>query len=104
MKLSKDELLGKVKDAFGDSTDEKYISLLEDISDSMEDVNAELTQTVETLTQELADLKQKYIERFFTADETQPEEQTEEPTEEDNESVEDVTIDELFEDDKKEGE
>lgn len=100
MKLSKTELLAKVKDAFGDSQDEKYISLLEDITDSMEDVTAELTDTIEKLTKELADTKQKYIDRFFTEEE--PEEKEEEGTDESTD-VEDVTIDDLFEE-KKEGE
>lgn len=101
MKLSKDELLAKVKDAFGDSTDESYISLLEDIADSMEDTTQQLTETIEKLTQELAETKQKYIDRFFSTDET-VEENTE--IEEDTEDVETVTIDDLFEEDKKDGE
>lgn len=101
MKLSKDELLAKVKNVFGDSTDENYISLLEDITDSMEDTTQELTETIEKLTQELAETKQKYIDRFFSTDET-----VEENTEvgEDTEDVETVTIDDLFEEDKKDGE
>ena len=101
MKLSKDELLAKVKSVFGDSTDENYISLLEDITDSMEDTTQELTETIEKLTQELAETKQKYIDRFFSTDET-VEENAE--VEEDTEDVETVTIDDLFEEDKKDGE
>lgn len=101
MKLSKDELLAKVKNVFGASTDENYISLLEDIADSMEDTTQELTETIEKLTQELAETKQKYIDRFFSTDET-VEENAE--GEEDTEDVETVTIDDLFEEDKKDGE
>lgn len=99
MKLSKDELLTKVKDVFDGSTDEKYISLLEDISDSLEDHTEELTQQVETLTSQVEELKQKYIDRFFTATEEPAEvveEQAEEPAEEEETEIED-----LFEDQKE---
>ncbi len=102
MKLSKDELLAKVKNVFGDSTDETYISLLEDIADSMEDTTQELTETIEKLTQELAETKQKYIDRFFTTEETK--EPEEENKEDETEDIEDVTISDLFEEDKKDGE
>lgn len=92
MKLSKEEILEKLKSEHEAPTEEGYISLLEDISDSMEDVNAELTETIEKLTAQVEELKQKYIDRFFTTEDEETEE-----TEEGEESPEEVEIDDLFE-------
>ena len=97
MKLSKDELLSKVKAEHETPTEEGYISLLEDISDSMEDVTEELTATIEALTAQVEELKQKYIDRFFTTEETEETEGTEDDTEE----PEDVEIDDLFDEVKE---
>lgn len=103
MKLSKDELLEKVKSAFGESTDEIYISLLEDITDSMEDNTQELTAQIETLNAQIEELKQKYIDRFFNAGTTSEDETISDETDETIET-DDVTIDDLFEDVEKKDE
>ena len=92
MKLSKDELLSKVKAEHEAPTEEGYISLLEDISDSIIEA-CELTKTIEALTAQVEELKQKYIERFFTTEETEETEATEGTTEE----PEEVEIEDLFE-------
>lgn len=93
MKKTKDEILESVKAYHDAPTEETYISLLEDITDSFEDVSEELTATIENLTQQLAELNQKYIDRFFSAGEEDPTEDKED-NEEENEKVE---IDDLFE-------
>lgn len=95
MKLSKEEILEKLKSEHEAPTEEGYISLLEDISDSMEDCTTELTETIEKLTAQVEELKQKYIDRFFTTEETEATEETEEG--EETESPEEVEIDDLFE-------
>ncbi len=92
MKLSKEDLLTKVKAIHDEPSEELYVSLLEDISDSMVDVNEELTATIEALTAQVEELKQKYIDRFFTTEE-KPEdipEEKEEVSDEEETDYEDV--------------
>ena len=69
MKLTKDELLAKVRENGGDSPDDFTIGLLEDISDSMDE------KIVETLTEEKSKieeaytaLKKAYADRFTIKD------------------------------------
>lgn len=68
-KLSKEDLIKKVNEMFGEDATDEQISLLEDISDSMGDSNNdELESTKKALTQAQTDLKefkQKYRERFL---------------------------------------
>lgn len=68
-KLSKEDLIKKVNEMFGEDATDEQISLLEDISDSMETSNNdELETTKQALTQAQTDLKefkQKYRERFL---------------------------------------
>lgn len=68
-KLSKEDLIKKVNEIFGEDATDEQISLLEDISDSMgESNNDELETTRQALTQAQTDLKefkQKYRERFL---------------------------------------
>ena len=77
MKLSKEELIAKINDMPID--DEIKITLLEDITDSMEipteNNNSEINQKYE-------DLKAKYIERFLNGTEETSEEIKEETKEE----------------------
>lgn len=69
-KLSKEELIKKVNAMFGEDATDEQLSLLEDISDSMETSNNddELETTKQALTKAQTDLKefkQKYRERFL---------------------------------------
>lgn len=68
-KLSKEDLIKKVNAMFGEDATDEQLSLLEDISDSMETSNNdELESTKKALTQAQTDLKefkQKYRERFL---------------------------------------
>lgn len=68
-KLSKEDLIKKVNEMFGEDATDEQISLLEDISDSMETSNNdELESTKKALTQAQTDLKEfkkKYRERFL---------------------------------------
>ena len=63
MKLSKEELIEKVKAYVGDRTDDETISLIEDISDSME-----VTDDGENWKEKFEELdnqwREKYIARF----------------------------------------
>lgn len=68
-KLSKEDLIKKVNEMFGEDATDEQLSLLEDISDSMETSNNdELESTKQALTKAQTDLKefkQKYRERFL---------------------------------------
>lgn len=68
-KLSKEDLIKKVNAMFGEDATDEQLSLLEDISDSMETSNNdELETTKQALTKAQSDLKefkQKYRERFL---------------------------------------
>lgn len=68
-KLSKEDLIKKVNEMFGEDATDEQISLLEDISDSIgESNNDELENTKKALTKAQTDLrefKQKYRERFL---------------------------------------
>lgn len=86
MKLSKEELKGKVNELVKDN--DVAISLLEDIEDSMEvegvDTSAvdELQAKLEETQAKLNDLQEKYKKRFLEGAEEKTEEKEEEKTEE----------------------
>lgn len=101
-KLSKEDLIKKVNEMFGEDATDEQISLLEDISDSMGDSNNdELETTKQALTQAQTDLKefkQKYRERFLGGVDNNPspqdvhDEQNEDREEEDKK----LSYDDLF--------
>lgn len=65
MKMTKDELLAKVRENGGDSPDDFTIGLLEDISDSMDEAIVEtLTAEKQKLEEDYTALKKAYADRF----------------------------------------
>lgn len=90
MKLSKEELLEKVKSYIGDRTDDETISLIEDINDSVEvvDDNENWEEKYKALDNEW---REKYIARFSEPSELKEEIEKEEETHETN------SFDDLFE-------
>ena len=80
MKLSKEELVEKVKAYVGDRTDDETISLIEDISDSME-----VTEDGENWKEKYEELdnqwREKYIARFSEPSEVKEDEIEVETTE-----------------------
>ena len=75
-KLTKEDLIKKVNDMFGEDATDEQISLLEDISDSMGNSNNdELETTKQALTKAQTDLKefrQKYRDRFLSGVDNTP--------------------------------
>lgn len=67
MKLSKEQLLTKVKGYIGERTDDESISLIEDITDSFEE-STDNSEELDKLKSENEDLRRKYIERFTVSD------------------------------------
>lgn len=93
-KLSKDELIEKVKKYVGDRNDDETIEIIEDISDSIESDDAdEWKQKYEENDKMWRD---KYISRFFEKND----EEIEDPTNEDDEK-EYKTFEDLFEEEEK---
>ena len=88
MKLSKDELISKINEATID--DEIKISLLEDISDSMDVQEVDNTE-LESIKTKYDELKEKYKERFLKGNDEKTEEK--EDSEEKEELKEEEVID-----------
>ena len=88
-KLSKDELIEKVKKYVGDRTDDETIEIIEDISDSIDSSDAdEWKQKFEENDKMWRD---KYISRFLEKKEDEPDTPTEhEEEEKDYNSFEDL--------------
>lgn len=80
MKLSKEELIEKVKAYVGDRTDDETISLIEDISDSM-DVAVDGEDWKEKYEELDNQWREKYIARFSQPSETKDDELEVETTE-----------------------
>lgn len=94
-KLSKDELIEKVKKYVGDRTDDETIEIIEDISDSIDSSDAdEWRQKFEENDKMWRD---KYISRFFEKNE----DEIEDPTNEDDDEKEYKTFEDLFEEEEK---
>lgn len=94
-KLSKDELLEKVRTYVGDRTDDETLAIIEDISDSFDSSDAdEWKQKFEENDKMWRD---KYISRFFEKNEDGIEDPTDEK---DDEEKEYKTFEDLFEEEE----
>lgn len=94
-KLSKDELLEKVRTYVGDRTDDETLAIIEDISDSFDSSDAdEWRQKFEENDKMWRD---KYISRFFEKNEDGIEDLTDEK---DDEEKEYKTFEDLFEEEE----
>lgn len=90
-KLSKDELIEKVKKYVGDRTDDETIEIIEDISDSIDSSDAdEWRQKFEENDKMWRD---KYISRFLEKKEDEPDT----PTEHEEEEKVYISFEDLFE-------
>jgi hypothetical protein len=93
-KLSKDELIEKVKKYVGDRTDDETIEIIEDISDSIDSSDADEWKKKYEENDKM--WRDKYISRFFGKNE----EENEAPTNEDDDK-EYKTFEDLFEEEEK---
>lgn len=93
-KLSKDELIEKVKKYVGDRTDDETIEIIEDISDSIDSSDAdEWRQKFEDNDKMWRD---KYISRFLE----KKEDELDTPTEHEEEEKEYNSFEDLFEEEE----
>ncbi len=91
-KLSKEELLEKVKTYVGDRTDDETLEIIEDISDSVD--SSEEDEWKKKYEENDKMWRDKYISRFF---DEKGEESHITPTEHEEEEKEYKTFDDLFE-------
>lgn len=90
-KLSKDELIEKVKKYVGDRTDDESIEIIEDISDSIDSSDADEWEQKYKENDKM--WREKYISRFFEKKEDDPDT----PTEHEDEEKEYYSFGDLFE-------
>ena len=70
MVRTKEEILNDIKGIIGESTDDTTIILLEDISDTFDDLESKATDTEDWKTkyeENDAEWRRKYTDRFFSA-------------------------------------
>ena len=114
MKLTKDELLAKIREHGGDEPDDWTISMLEDVSDSwiaevvdnseieaLQKANNDLQSAMDALQETYKSLKKAYADRFTLKDESKEdivEEIVDEESDADEKSDEDEeTYENIFE-------
>lgn len=71
MILTREELMSRLKDRFGEETDEASLGFIEDITDTYDDLQMkadtkEDAAKLEEMTAKYNDLQKKYRERFFS--------------------------------------
>lgn len=90
-KLSKDELIEKIKKYVGDRTDDETIEIIEDITDSIDTSDADEWKKKYEENDKM--WRDKYVSRFFD----KKEEDLETPTEHEEEEKEYNSYEDLFE-------
>lgn len=93
-KLSKDELIEKVRKYVGDRTDDDSIEIIEDISDSFDSSDADEWKRKYEENDKM--WRDKYISRFVEKKEDEPDT----PTEPEEEEKEYITFGDLFEEEE----
>lgn len=94
-KLSKDELIEKVKNYVGDRTDDETIEIIEDISDSID--SSEADEWKKKYEENDKMWRDKYISRFVE----KKEDELDTPTEHEEEEKEYNSFEDLFEEEEK---
>lgn len=94
-KLSKDELIEKVKKYVGDRTDDETIEIIEDISDSIDSSDAD--EWRQKFVENDKMWRDKYISRFLEKKEDEPDT----PTEHEEEEKEYNSFEDLFEEEEE---
>lgn len=94
-KLSKDELIEKIKKYVGDRTDDETIEIIEDISDSIDSSDADEWKKKYEENDKM--WRDKYISRFVEKKEDEPDT----PTEHEEEEKEYNSFEDLFEEEEK---
>lgn len=79
---SRDEILNQIKTKFADQTDDDTISFLEDVSDTLDDLESKASDTTnweKKYNDNDAEWRRKYTERFYSPKEEQENDVTDVP-------------------------
>lgn len=94
-KLSKDELINKVREYVGDKNDDETIEIIEDISDSID--SSEVDEWKKKYEENDKMWRDRYISRFVE----KKEDDADTPTEHDEEEKEYESFEDLFEEEEE---
>lgn len=96
MVKTKEEMLTEIKAYIGDRTDDETVSLVENVTDTLSDM--EKNGNAEARVKEVEDMwRAKYMERFFDGDKEKKNIEVEEDEEtEEKDKSEEITIDDLY--------
>lgn len=96
MVKTKEEMLDEIKSYIGDRTDDETVSLVENVTDTLSDM--EKNGNAESRVKEVEDMwRAKYMERFFDGDKEKKNIEVEEDEEtEEKDKSEEITIDDLY--------
>ena len=96
MVKTKEEMLSEIKAYIGDRTDDETVSLVENVTDTLSDM--EKNGNAEARVKEVEDMwRAKYMERFFDGDKEKKNIEVEEDEEtEEKDNAEEITIDDLY--------
>jgi hypothetical protein len=96
MVKTKEEMLAEIKAYIGDRTDDETVSLVENVTDTLSDM--EKNGNAEARVKEVEDMwRAKYMERFFDGDKEKKNIEVEEDEEtEEKDKSEEITIDDLY--------
>lgn len=90
---TKEEMLAEIKAYIGDRTDDETVSLVENVTDTLS--NMEKNGNAEARVKEVEDMwRAKYMERFFDGD--KEEKTTEVKEEEETDKAEEIKIEDLY--------
>lgn len=93
MVKTKEEMLAEIKAYIGDRTDDETVSLVENVTDTLS--NMEKNGNAEARVKEVEDMwRAKYMERFFDGD--KEEKTTEVKEEEETDKAEEIKIEDLY--------
>lgn len=96
MVKTKEEMLAEIKAYIGDRTDDETVSLVENVTDTLSDM--EKNGNAEARVKKVEDMwRAKYMERFFDGDKEKKNIEVEEDEEtEEKDKSEEITIDDLY--------
>ena len=95
MVKTKDEIMEEIRAYIGDRSDDQTISLIENISDTIDDYAAHGDYDEKLMAVE-AEWRRKYIDRFMTGGEKKNEVEVEKTEDEAKDKAEEIKIDDLY--------
>ena len=95
MVKTKDEIMEEIRAYIGDRSDDQTISLIENISDTIDDYAAHGDYDEKLMAVE-AEWRRKYIDRFMSGGENKTEVEVEKTEDDEKEKAEEIKIEDLY--------